>query len=279
MSGAALRIRPRTEPHFDRFVEFVRDEIGVKLGASKRVMLEGRLRRHISDLGLPDFDGYLRWLFEEGALDEERQAIFDAVTTNKTDFFREAEHFDILRRLCVPNFQASGRARCKIWSAAASTGVEAYTIAMVLSEMARAHPFDWAVLGTDINAEVLQTARRAIYAADLAQTVPAGLRQRYFRMGHADFQSTLRIVPELRARVRFQPLNLMDDVYAIDHDVDVIFLRNVLIYFEPADQARVIARMVGHLAPGGSLFVGHSEAMVVRHPLLTQIAPAVFQRV
>lgn len=278
MGRASPQQRLRAEPKFDRFVDFVRDEIGVKLGDTKRTMLESRLRRRIATLGLADFDSYLNWLFDEGALAEEREIIFDAVTTNKTDFFRESEHFDLLSRVCLPEFLASGRQRCKVWSAAASTGLEAYTIAMVLAEAARVTPFDWAVLGTDINTEVLQTARRAIYSADLTQVVPPMLRQRYFLIGHSDFERSVRVAPELRAKVHFQRLNLMDEVYAIDHDVDVIFLRNVLIYFEPADQLRVIDRMAGHLAPGGFLFVGHSESMVVRHPMLTQIAPAVYRR-
>lgn len=279
MAPSATRLRPRTEPHFERFVAFVRDEIGVKLGDTKRTMLEGRLRRRIAELGLHDFDGYLRWLFDEGGLSEEREAIFDAVTTNKTDFFREAEHFEVLSRVCVPAFLASNRARCKVWSAAASTGLEAYTIAMVLAEAAHSTPFDWAVLGTDINTQVLHTARRAIYPAELLHQVPGALAQRYFRHGHADYAQAVRVAPALRARVQFQRLNLMDEVYAVDHDVDVIFLRNVLIYFEPTDQRRVIDRVARHLVPGGFLFVGHSESMVVRHALLTQIAPAVYQRV
>ncbi|PYF09404.1 chemotaxis protein methyltransferase CheR [Rhodobacter viridis] len=276
----SVLVRPATRRSalFDQFTDFVRLEIGVNLSTAKRTMIEGRFHRHLLELGLKDFDAYLAWLFEEGALDQERDAIFDAITTNKTDFFREPEHFQILRAECLPRFRASGRTRCKIWSAAASIGAEAWTIAIVLAEEARAMPFDWAILGTDINASVLETARRAIYADEMLRPVPPALRARYFLRGQAEYAQSARVVPDLRRRVQFQRLNLMDPAYPVDHDVDVIFLRNVLIYFEPEDQAAVIDRLVTHLDPGGCLFVGHSESMVVRHPALQQIAPAVYRR-
>lgn len=276
--SALVRPATRRSALFDQFTDFVRLEIGVNLSTAKRTMIEGRFHRRLLELGLKDFDAYLVWLFEEGALDRERDAIFDAITTNKTDFFREPEHFQILRSECLPRFHASGRTRCKIWSAAASIGAEAWTIAVVLAEEARAMPFDWAILGTDINASVLETARRAIYPDEMLRPVPTVLRARYFLRGQAEFAQSARVVPDLRRRVRFQRLNLMDAAYPVDHDVDVIFLRNVLIYFEPEDQAAVINRLVSHLVPGGCLFVGHSESMVVRHPALQQIAPAVYRR-
>ncbi|SOC16004.1 chemotaxis protein methyltransferase CheR [Rhodobacter sp. JA431] len=264
---------------FTQFTDFIRDEIGVNLSSAKRVMISGRFHKRIVALGLKDFDGYLKWLYETKSFDSERHHIFDAVTTNKTDFFRESEHFDILQEVCIPRFRETGRNRFKAWSAAASTGAEAYTLAMVLAEQARVSPFDWVILGTDINNRVLETARLAIYPEDQLRPLTPAERNRYFLQGTGDYAKAFRVVPELRARVNFTRLNLMDESFPIDSDVDVIFLRNVLIYFTPEDQAALIDRLVHHLAPTGSLFVGHSESMVVRHPALKQIAPAVYNRI
>ncbi len=169
----------------------------------------------------------------------------------------------------------------KVWSAASSTGAEAYTIAMVLADMAAARRnFRFAVLGTDISTDVLEAGRRAIYPAELVAPVPPGMQSRYLM--HARQPGTrpdVRIVPELRRQVRFDRLNLMDANYPYDRDVDIIFLRNVLIYFDKQDQASVIARLVGHLRPGGYLLLGHSESMIGTSITMRQIAPAVFQKV
>ncbi len=264
---------------YRRFTELVRDEIGVKLPASKRLMIEGRLRRRMLALGYQGLDDYFRYLFEENGLDAERDEIFDAVTTNKTDFYREADHYRALARDLVPAFRRRGRRLFKLWSAAASTGAEAWTAAFVLAEAARERPFEWAILGTDINTRVLARARLAVYPDEEVRPVPPEIRDRYLMRGKGARGNDWRVVPDLRRRAKFQRLNLMETSWPVDRDVDVIFLRNVLIYFEPADQAAVVERLARHLLPGGHLFVGHSESMVVRNAVLRQIAPAMFVKV
>jgi chemotaxis protein methyltransferase CheR len=271
-------------PRFDRFSKMVQDSIGVQLPASKQVMVESRLRRRINELGLRTVDEYFRHLFDNGALSAELDTIFDAVTTNKTDYFREAEHFIHLTERIIParlsKRQATGRSSMfKVWSAAASTGAEAYTAAMVLADReSRRGAFEWRILGTDINTKVLTEAKRAVYSDAVVQPVPPAFRDRFLMRGQGPQKGNWRIVPDLRRRVNFQKMNLMDTHYPVDRDLDVIFLRNVLIYFSEADQARVIAQLAGHLAHHGHLIVGHAEGMVVRHPSLRQVAPAVYRK-
>jgi chemotaxis protein methyltransferase CheR len=265
--------------NYRRFTDLVHDEIGVKLTESKRMMIESRLRRRMLALGYQELDDYLSFLFDENGLEDERDEIFDAVTTNKTDFFREADHFRALTQDVVPAFRRRGRRLLKLWSAAASTGAEAWTAAFVLAEAAREQPFEWAILGTDINTRVLARARRAIYPTEEISPVPREIRDRYLMRGKAVQSNDWRVVPELRRRAKFQRMNLMDPSWPIDNDIDVIFLRNVLIYFEPERQAAVIDRMSRHLLRGGHFFVGHSESMVVRNPTLRQVAPATFVKV
>lgn len=271
-------------PRFDRFSRMVQQSIGVQLPASKKVMVESRLRRRITELGLKSVDDYFRHLFDNGGLTAELDAIFDAVTTNKTDYFREAEHFNHLTDHILParlsRQQATGRSSMfKVWSAAASTGAEAYTAAMVLADReSRRGAFEWRILGTDINRQVLSEAKRAVYSDAVIQPVPAAFRDRFLMRGQGAQKGNWRVVPDLRRRVNFQKMNLMDSRYPVDRDLDVIFLRNVLIYFSEADQARVVAQLADHLATHGHLIVGHAEGMIVRHPGLHQVGPSVYRK-
>lgn len=274
------QVRPQ---HDQRFSDLIRSRTGIQLPVHRRQMIESRLRPRINALGAKGFEAYLVQLFEHGLLDQELPLVIDLLTTNKTDFYREATHFDFLVQEALP--EAIRRAgaqqpRLKIWSAASSEGAEAYTTAIVLSEAQRAgQRFTYAILGTDISQRMLERARRAVYTQEQLAPVPAELRARYTMQGRPPAHAgTARIVPELRDRVQFLHLNLMDSTYPVDRDVDVIFLRNVLIYFGPEDQAAVVSRMVSHLRPGGHLIVGHSESMVVSHPQMTQHSPSIFRK-
>lgn len=270
--------------HAGRFREMIHRTTGIHLPEAKDGMIETRLRARFAALGLPGVDAYFRHLFEEGGLEAEMPRIVELVTTNKTDFFREPAHYDLLRTRMIPGARRRGtagrRAPFKVWSGAASTGAEAWSAAMVLAAAQEMDPgFGWAVLGTDISHRVLETARRAIYPEAELAPVPPDLRDRYAMRGRGpDGTPARRIAPSLRARVRFAELNLMDIPYPVDRDLDVIFLRNVLIYFDAPTQGRVVAAMASHLRPGGHLIVGHSESMIVRQPGLRPVAPAVFQR-
>lgn len=270
-------------PHEQVFSDLIRTRTGIQLPVHRRQMIESRLRPRIAAVGAKGFGGYLAQLFDHGLLEEELPLVIDLLTTNKTDFYREAAHFDVLVREIVPEAirrTAPTAPRLKIWSAASSEGAEAYTIAMVLAESLRAGKvFSYAILGTDISRRMLERAQRAIYTREQLSPVPADLRARYTMQGRPPAHAgTARMIPELRDRVHFMHLNLMDRSYPVDRDVDVIFLRNVLIYFGPEDQAAVVARLVGHLRPGGYLIVGHSESMVVSHPQMKQHSPSIFRK-
>jgi len=269
---------------FGKIATLIGKEVGIRLPPAKRMMVEGRLRRRLRALNLPSFDAYCDHVFRRGGLDQELVHLINVVTTNKTDFFREPEHFELMASTLVPsllNARAGERKPLlKVWSAAASTGAEAYTIAMVLAEMARQNDaLRFAILGTDISTDVLEQGRRGIYPADQIAPVPPALQARYLMWSRRGGpRADVRIVPELRRLVRFERLNLMDSAYPYARDVDIIFLRNVLIYFEKHDQAAVISRLVGHLRPGGYLLLGHSESMIGTSIPVRQVAPAVFQR-
>jgi chemotaxis methyl-accepting protein methylase len=253
-----------SDRRFRQVAGLIEEHVGIRLPAGKRTMVEGRLRKRARGLGMGGVDAYCKALFEEGLLEAEYQHVVDLVTTNKTDFFREPEHFTFLEQQAVPQLLA-GRSRSdrqlKIWSAASSTGAEAYTIAMVLAEMAHGTTpgFSFRILGTDISTQVVETARRAVYPEDLLAPVPVEMRRRYTLRHRDPSRRELRIAPELRSVTGFRHLNLMDARYPVDHDVDVIFCRNVLIYFDRPTQHAVLTRLCSHLRPGGFLLVGHSE--------------------
>ncbi|GGY08859.1 chemotaxis protein methyltransferase [Litchfieldella qijiaojingensis] len=272
-----------SERDFGRIAELIGEHAGIKLPPTKRLMVEGRLRKRVRGLGHQSLADYCRFLFDGHGLTSELVHVIDAVTTNKTDFFREPTHFVALEEKIVPALlerHASPEPRIKLWSAACSNGAEVYTIAMVMAEIAARHRhLRFSVLGTDISTEMLEYAAQAIYPVAMVEPVPTALRNRYLMQGRAPSRrSEVRIVPELRNTACFARLNLMDTRYTIDRDVDVIFLRNVLIYFEKATQEAVVSRLVGHLRPGGFLILGHSESMIGSNLNLRQVAPAVFQK-
>jgi len=289
-SQSAIRIDSLDHDHlsardFKRLADLIGDEVGIKLPPSKRLMIEGRLRKRVRALGLAGLDAYSTYLFRQDGLASERPHLINAVTTNKTDFFREPEHFDLLEHKLVPALLELRRGErtplLKIWSAASSTGAEAYTLAMVLADLAaQRHDFRFSILGTDISTTVLEQGVRAVYPTELVAPVPPAKQQRYLMYARKPgARPEVRIVPELRRLVRFARLNLMDQTYPFDRDVDVIMLRNVLIYFDKADQEKVILRLVSHLRPGGYLILGHSESMIGTAVTMRQVAPAVFQKV
>jgi chemotaxis protein methyltransferase CheR len=267
--------------HFQTVADLIQARIGIQIPETKRTMVEGRLRKRMRALDLDSLEAYGSHLFDEGHLAEEFVHIIDCITTNKTDFFREPAHFEHLRDDLVPLLcrQRGGSPHLKFWSAAASTGAEAYTLAMVLQAMiAAGHGFSYAIFGTDISTEVLRVATEAIYPEEMLAQIPPAFR-RYVMVSRDRERKLGRIVPELRSRVHFQRLNLMDVYYAVDQDVDVIFCRNVLIYFDKDTQKAVLGRLALHLRPGGFLIVGHSESMAgTGVPGLQQVSSTIFRR-
>ncbi len=270
------------DKHFAAISKVIETRVGIKLPQTKRTMVEGRLRKRVRALELPGLQAYGAHLFERGGLDDELVHLIDCVTTNKTDFFREPSHFEFLRDVAVPQLalrQGGRPPQLKIWSAASSTGAEAYTAAMVLQDLVAAGKVArFSILGTDVSTEVLREARAAIYPRAFVAPVPAPMQQRYLMRSRNPREDVVRVAPELRRTVHFERLNLMDESYPFDRDVDVIFCRNVLIYFDKPTQNAVLSRLASHLRPGGYLMLGHSESMAGSGvDQLRSVVPTVYQ--
>lgn len=254
-----------SEREFSRLSAFIHGHCGIKMPPGKRTMLEGRLRKRLRALGIDSFNTYCEYLLSPDGLSTECAHMIDAVTTNKTDFFREPGHFDYLMQAVLPEFVDRGigiQNNLNAWSAACSTGEEAYTIAMVLNEFSeKTYPMRYCILATDISTQVLDKARSAIYDHERVESMPIAIRKKYFLRSKDRSRNLVRIIPELRNKVKFQRLNFMDDHYRIPEKMAFIFCRNVLIYFDRATQQSVLTKLCKSLIPGGYLFTGHSETI------------------
>lgn len=268
---------------FQRLAQFIHAYSGIKMPPNKKSMVEGRLRRRMRAVGAPSLAGYCRYLFEQNGLEGEAISLIDAVTTNKTDFFREPDHFRFLVDHAIPAIAAAqrkgSRGPVKVWSAACSIGAEPYTLAMVLADVAAANPnFRSTIFASDICTEVLESAILGIYPESMIAPVPMDMRKRYLMRAKAGARDRVRIVPQLRAAISFGRINLMETPYAADSDMHIIFLRNILIYFDKPTQQKVLEQLCNHLRPGGFLFLGHSETLTGHALPLQPVATTVFRR-
>ena len=242
---------------FQRVARFIEETSGIKMPPTKQTMVEGRLRRRVGAVGATNLADYCRYLFDRDGLEHEAVHLIDAVSTNKTEFFREPDHFRYLASEALPTLLSARRAgrnaSIKIWSAASSIGAEPYTLAMVLADLsAKRGDFSFAVLATDISTRVLETAVTAIYPEEMIAPVPLEMRRRHLLRAKDPSRGIVRIAPELRRQVRFARLNLMDARYPVDRKIDVIFCRNILIYFDKPTQQAVLERLCGHLPPAAT---------------------------
>lgn len=272
-----------TEEQFTRLQRFIEGELGIRMPPVKKVMLESRLQKRLRLLRITDFKSYLDLAFSEQERAGELIHLIDVVTTNKTDFFREPDHFDTMSRRLLPDMYLNdgigGRKPLQVWSAASSTGEEPYTLAMVLAEFGRENSgFSFHVLGTDISTRVLEAGRKAIYPEERIAPISEELRKRYLLRSKEKEKRLVRIRPELRRHVTFKRQNLMDDRYEIEGTFDIVFCRNVIIYFERPNQERILTRLVSHLRPGGYLFLGHSETLAGMSLSLMSVAPTVYRK-
>jgi chemotaxis protein methyltransferase CheR len=268
---------------FDRFSRFITTELGIKMPASKRTMLQSRLQKRLRQLRLASFEEYYDFVFSERGRDQELPHLLDTATTNKTDFYREPRHYEVLVQAVVPElFQRTGaglRRPMKVWSAGCSTGAEPYTLAMVLSEVAARIPgFAFQILATDICSRVLGIARTAVYDERDADPIPMVCKKKYLLRSKDHSRPRIRIVPELRRQVDFRPLNLMDADYAMTAGLDIIFCRNVIIYFDRPTQYGVLSRLCRCLKTGGYLFMGHSETLNGFELPLRPVASTVYRK-
>jgi chemotaxis protein methyltransferase CheR len=257
---------------FNQFRTLMRDIAGVDLPPAKMHLVSGRLARRLREHGLQSFGEYFRMVTgERGA--QELGRVIDLLTTHETYFFREPAHFEYLAERILPELSRNSENR--LWSAASSTGEEAYSLAMVLMDRLGAQS-PWQIFASDISAEVLDKARTGIYAMNRIDGIPADHLRRYCLRGVGSRAGTLRIAPALRERVRFAQVNLNAALTA--HGLfDVIFLRNVMIYFDLATKRQIVERLARQLKPHGRLFVGHSESLNGVTTLLRQERPTIYR--
>jgi chemotaxis protein methyltransferase CheR len=267
---------------FNRFSSFIYEEVGIKLPPAKKTMLEARLNKRLKAHDFRSFDEYADYVFSPEGRGEELVNLIDVVTTNKTDFFREPAHFEYLVKSAIPSlidaFDAGFRKPFKIWSAGCSTGEEPYTMSMVLSEFAATQPgFKSSILATDISTVVLSKAKNAIYAEERVDTIPLHLKKKYLLKSKDKTKPLVRMSPALRSMIQFQRLNFMED-FGLHEHMDVIFCRNVIIYFDKPTQERLLNRFCKQLVKGGYLFLGHSETLSGLNVPLTPVASTVYRK-
>jgi chemotaxis protein methyltransferase CheR len=266
---------------FARLSKLIYQEAGIHLSVEKTTMLEARIKRRLKALDLTSYERYCDYLFSKTGMRNEIVPLIDVVTTNKTDFFREPKHFDFLVEKALPDLISRNRdgRPASLWSAGCSTGEEPYTLAIVASEYAKTHPgFRFRILATDISTSVLARATLGVYSAEVVRPVNPALRKKYFMRSRNPLENRERIVPELRQLVEVRHLNFMDADYGITEKIDVIFCRNVIIYFDRPTQERILLKLSRCLAPGGFLFVGHAETLHEMNLPLKSVAPALYRR-
>jgi chemotaxis protein methyltransferase CheR len=252
--------------------QLIADYAGIKLSLQKRNMVYNRLLRRLRARGVATFGDYLQLVQRQDS--DEREAFVNALTTNLTAFFRESHHFELLLARAQQHARKRG-APLRCWSSACSTGEEAWSIAMVLREAEC--PGD--VLGTDIDTDVLNTARSGVYRMERIATLPPERLRRHFLRGTGSNEGLVSVRPELRTMLRFGQLNLQSPVWPAQERYDVIFCRNVVIYFDREFQKKLLARLAELLVPGGLLMVGHSESFPAAHPGFRSCGRTAYERI
>lgn len=270
-----------TQDEFDKLSRFIYKESGIKMPPVKKVMLQSRLQKRLRELNLSSFKEYIDYVFSKEGLNNEIIHMLDVVSTNKTDFFREPVHFDFLTQTALPELTQGSRNRMlKVWSAGCSSGEEPYTIAIVMADFAEKNPgFDYSIIGTDISTQILQKAVDAVYKEDRVSIIPLETKRKYFLKSKERLNPTVKVGPNLRKKVRFGRLNFMDNYYDIPETFDIVFCRNVLIYFDRETQEKVIQKLCDKLRPDGYFFLGHSESIMNMQVPLKQVKPTIFKRI
>jgi chemotaxis protein methyltransferase CheR len=267
---------------FNKLSNFIYHESGIKMPPIKRVMLQSRLQKRLKELKMTSFNEYCNYVFSKDGLNNEIIHMLDVVSTNKTDFFREPVHFDYLTSNVLPEFVRNSKSvgNMKVWSAGCSSGEEPYTIAIVLFEFKEKYPnFDFSIFATDISTKILQKAIDAIYKEEHVAGIPMDIKRKYLLRSKNRENATVRVRPELRSKVRFDRLNFMQNAYSINESFDVVFCRNVLIYFDRETQEKVLNKICTKINSGGYFFLGHSESIMNMDLPLRQIKPTIFQKI
>ena len=260
-----------SETEFRLFRDLIYKRTGITLSEAKRQMVKTRLQKRLRNYGFARYQQYYDLVQAQGETGEELETLINCITTNKTDFFREPHHFDTISQNIVPELARRARRgevapRLKIWHAGCSTGEEPYTLGITLSEAFAklGGAWDYRQLASDIDTNVLAKAERGVYEMERVSTVPPNLLRRYFLRGAGEKSDFVQAKRELRERITFRQINFMADSWPIQPETqfDMIFCRNVVIYFDKPTQKRLFARFEKLLRPGGWLFIGHSESLL-----------------
>jgi chemotaxis protein methyltransferase CheR len=267
-----------SDEEFKKVQTFMLENLGIKLSPIKIVMVTSRLIKRLKKTGISNFKDYLEYaMSHEGRSSGEFECMIDELTTHKTEFFREPEHFNLLREMVLPNFKIDAFNPFKIWSAGCSTGEEAYTMAIILSEYNINNPnFDFNIFATDISNSSVLKAFRAIYNKELVESIDQNLVKKYFLVSRDQRENKVRVAKNLREKIHFSILNLVDDYFFQNGSLDVIFCRNTLIYFEDVSKRAVVNKLIEKLKPGGYLFVGLSETVTQYSKAISQVSPSVY---
>lgn len=272
MSEAAAR-PAISQAEFAQFQRFIYDAAGITMSDAKKALVGGRLARRLAHCGVDSYGDYFRLLQDRANAAEVQEAI-DLLTTNETYFFREAKHFNLLREKAL-EARARGQA-FRVWSAACSSGEECYSIAMVLADcLGERHP--WEIIGSDICTRVLHKARRGHYAMDRGRHIPPDYLKKYCLKGIDAQEGTLLVASSLRQRVQFGQVNLNTALPRLGQ-FDLVFLRNVMIYFSGETKRAVVDRIGALLKPHGCLLIGHAESLSETGAALRALAPSVYVR-
>ncbi len=265
---------------FQKISHFVYEMCGINLHDGKKELVKARLSKRLRSGNFPTFSEYFRFVTTREGTDELINMI-DSLSTNLTSFFREEKHFqklqDIIPGMIQSSKQWNGRAKLRIWCAGCSTGEEPYSIAMTVKEITNGHPVDMKIKATDISTRVLRTAVTGIYSEDRVKRIPRALLRKYFQIGQGKWKGHYRAKQELRDIIDFVRFNLMEPP-SFDELFDIIFCRNVMIYFDKQTQATLVEKFYGCLKDNGCLFVGHSESLTGLAHQFKYIEPSVYRK-
>jgi chemotaxis protein methyltransferase CheR len=279
--SAAIEELSLTPVLFSRFQKLIYSESGIWLGPQKQALLTSRLARRLRLLGLGSMSEYFR-LVSQADQQHERSVMLDCITTNETHFFREPRHFDYLAQEVIPRWKQEAEAgkrirHVNVWCAGCSSGEEPYSLAMLfLRHLPPEGGWFPQILASDISTRVLEKAREAMFPIEKAHEIPKDYLRAYMLKGTKESSGMMRVVPELQKIVRFARINLFADSCPVQGTFDLIFCRNVLIYFDDRSKEKVVAGLVRHLSPTGMLFVGHSEHLHGISRELRLVAPTVY---
>ncbi len=273
----APRALALTDHDARELVGLIYEHSGIVLAGDKKSLIASRLQKRVKALRLRSFRDYLRYLRSSPECDDEIVSMIDEITTNKTEFFREQQHFEFLVSDILPAMPMTDWTILKFWCAGCSTGEEPYSLAMVLAEyFGTTNNFE--IFATDLCTQALSTARRAVYSNELGNAIPLNLRQKYTLTGRGAQAGRFRIVPELRNRVTFAYTNLIASDWQVPNAMNVVFCRNVMIYFDLKTRSRIVSKFRRHLRADGHLFIGHAETLngIDRGLGFVQIRPTVY---